>query len=346
MQVRVGQSLSSNACVKSGVPQGSVLGPTLFIAFFNQVLEVPLNSKSNMILYADDMAYLHPLVDDNSATKIQLDIDLISNQIKSMTLQLNAKKCQFMILGLGNPKKKPQISISVDENNLQQVSIYKYLGVEIDDRLNFAQHVSKTTLKTKKCVGALCSTLRKWASKKVFETAITSIAFPLMTYAIEVWYPPDSGQQRKLCRVQKYAARLLTNNFNRQTTYEDLLSSLNWKSFHRLVIERRLLSVYKYVHGTRYIDPHVFPLETANETTRQSQRIRSSSRKHSLSLSTLSQKNQKESKLAAACMRSLWNALPPNVVTAPVKKFVEMTKSEEIFAMLVDRGVVIILDGV
>jgi hypothetical protein len=346
MRVRVGQSFSKPACVDSGVPQGSVLGPTLFITFINQVFEVSMNSKSRIILYADDMVHLHPLDEDNSEGIVQTDIDVISDCIKSMGLKFNADKCQVMVLGLGNPKRKPQLNIFVDGNKLQQVSVYKYLGVDIDDRLSFAAHVCKVAMKTKRCIGALSSSLRKWASKKILESAITSIALPLMLYAIESWYPPDTGQQIKLCRVHKYAARLLTNNFSHLSTYEQLLAALNWRPLPRLVLERRLSLTYKYVHGKRFIDPQVFALEPINDITRQSQRIRANSRKHSLNLSTFTQKNEKENKLAAACMRSLWNALPQDAVTAAERKFEDIMKSDEIFTLFVDSGVMSVLEGV
>jgi hypothetical protein len=317
MQVKVGGSVSQISRVESGVPQGSVLGPSRFISFFNQVAEVPLNSKSRLIMYADDLVYIHPIDSSDSIQIIQSDINLLCNCIKNMVLKLNLQKCKFMVMGLGNTQSRSCYQVFVEGTNLQQVSVYKYLGVDIDDRLCFASRVNKVSMKTQKCVGILSGSLRKWASRSILETAFSSIALPVMLYAIETWYPPDSGLQKKLCRVQKYAARLLTNNFNHQTHYEDLLKFLNWQSLHHVVAERRLLCIRKYINGDRYIAKEIFSIESNEDSIRSSQRIRDRTPKHCLTLSTLAAKNCREAKLAAAQMRSLWNALPDEVVKCP-----------------------------
>jgi hypothetical protein len=96
--VKVENAHSSNARLPSGVPQGSVLGPVLFVAYINAITEVPLNPESHVILFADDMALVHPLILDDSVTAIQEDIDHINNGLTNLSLNLNEKKCEFQIL--------------------------------------------------------------------------------------------------------------------------------------------------------------------------------------------------------------------------------------------------------
>jgi hypothetical protein len=260
MRVKIGDSVSERCSVSSGVPQGSVLGPSLFIAYFNHVAELELDSSSQLVLYADDMAFVHPLNEDDSVVRIQRDINRISQRLKEMCLKANAKKCKSQIICLGTTKIQPP-TFKLEDVELERVAVYRYLGVEFDERLTFATQSWKAATKTKQAIGALCRTLRKWAPDKVFRKAVVTIALPIFLYAIEVWMPPHVKHQVMLERVIKFAVRLLTNNFQKDISYGSLLEAVGWKPLFRLVSERRLLLIRKYLGGERYILETVFPLE-------------------------------------------------------------------------------------
>jgi hypothetical protein len=347
MIVRVGSSFSSPTRVESGVPQGSVLGPTIFNAFINQLFDVPLSRKASIVMYADDLAYVHPVDESDSVSLVQQDVDSISNRIKLTHLKLNASKCQLMVMGLGRSRGRTQIQISADDRPLQQVSVYKYLGVDIDDTFSFSTHVSKVCLKVKRSIGVLSWHLRKWASRKILDTAISSIALPALLYAIEVWYPPAISLQRKVCKVHKYAARLLTNNFRQETQYEELLKVLNWRPLYWTVAERRLLFLRKYIDSLNFSSSNIFVVSADNnENRRQSERLRQSSARHDLQLKIPVHKNEKEGKLAAAQMRKLWNSLPHEVATACGEKFKLILKTDDLFLKLGKSGCMNVLTDV
>jgi hypothetical protein len=84
--VKVENAHSSNARLPTGVPQGSVLGPVLFVAYINAITEVPLNPEPHLILFADEMALVHLLILDDSITAIQEDIDHINNGLTNLFL--------------------------------------------------------------------------------------------------------------------------------------------------------------------------------------------------------------------------------------------------------------------
>jgi len=224
---------------------------------------------------------------------------------------------------------------------LERVSTYRYLGVNIDSRLDFSFHTQCIATSAKRGIGALCHSIRKWAPKQILCTSITAIVLPAFLYAIEVWYPPHLKDKVKLERVNKFAARLILNVFDKQVTYDELLKKLSWKPIYRVVAERRLLLIRKYLEGKRFAPNFLFPLELANEY-RHSERIKCKLHKHSLSLMIMSsQKNVLEVKLAAAHMRILWNSLDETLIKLPFNEFKTRTTSDEVFGYLCSCSAII-----
>jgi hypothetical protein len=327
--------------VTSGVPQGSVIGPTLFLAYINAVTELILGENSRLILYADDMVLTHPLDSEYAAQQIQLDVDKISSCINDLGLSLNTSKCQYEVISLASSKHC--FVVSLNGAQLQQVNTYKYLGVDMDDKLTFAHQTSRVVNNAKKGLGILSRSLRKWATRKVFSAAVTTIVLPAFFYAIEAWYPPHLKQQEKLERVIKYAARLASNNFSAETSYETLLKSLQWKPLFRIVAERRLLTIKKYMDGVRFLPDLVFPVESI-DTNRCSQRLREKQPRHCLTLMVQREhKNKMEDNLAAAQMRILWNALREEDVKLSVNKFKGTIESDDTYNMLCAKNVISVL---
>jgi hypothetical protein len=277
MLVKVNDSISSPVSVTSGVPQGSVIGPTLFLAYINAVTDISLSEGSSLILYADDMAMTHALDSENSVNEIQDDIDKISERIKSLALALNVSKCKYQIISLSTVKLS--ISISLNNTGLEQVQEYKYLGVDVDDKFTFSNHTTRVSCKAKQAIGALCRTLRKWAPGNVFSKIITTLVFPIFLYAIEAWYPPYMKDRVRIERVVKYAARLVSNKFSSELQYDTLLDILNWKPLYRQVAERRLLLIKKYIDRTRFLPEKVFPIIPPS-SSRFSQRLRVIQNRH------------------------------------------------------------------
>jgi hypothetical protein len=138
------------------------------------------------------------------------------------------QKCHFLVISLSNSHSIPA-QLFLHNEPLEQVKSYKNLGVEVDENFTFGKHTSKAVAKAKQWIGTLNRMLRKWASSTILSQAISTIALPAMFYAIEAWYPPHKKHQQQIERVIKFAARLLTNNYDHSIQYEDLLSKLNWK---------------------------------------------------------------------------------------------------------------------
>ena len=153
-----------------------------------------------------------------------------------------------------------------------------------------------------------------------------------------MWFPPAERDKNCLEQVMKFAARLSLNNFNHETTYQQLLDSLKWKPVARIVIEKRLVTIKRYMDGKRYMPQCAFPLELP-PTTRCSQLVRNLNTRKSCILATFkSQSNCLEDKLCAAMMRALWNALSEETVGLRHEAFRSTILSYDFFLYLCNLG--------
>ena len=124
----------------------------------------------------------------------------------------------------------------------------------------------------------------------------------------------------------------------------ELVKQVGWQPLHHTVATRRLTNLKKYLDGVRHIDDDVFVPE-AEPLNRISSRLQAKKKQHGHQLKTqYDARNSKEDKLAAAHARRLWNALPAEVVSASVKAFGEMVKSEEVINELCMCGVISVLE--
>jgi exonuclease III len=346
MRVKVKQTISRSINVTSGVVQGSTLGPTLFVAYINKLAELTLSEKSDIVLYADDIALVHPLDEDASEVQIQDDINKIQESLNDMGLKLNAKKCQYMIFSLSPQGPRRGTVFRLNEEVLIQVDHYKYLGIVMDEKMTFSSHTKQVVSKTKRSIGALSRWLRKWASSQVLGIAIQSISLPILMYAIEVWYPPDLINQKNVEKIQKFGARLVSNDFRHDVNYEELLAKSKWKPLFRIVAERRLTSIHGYMNGTKYVPQELFPVQNLDNRRRSSRLAEIRNTNRSLMLCTARHANTKESKLAACQMVTLWNSLDEDVIRHTLGRFKEYIKSDECHKKLLSKGAIVNLNDI
>ena len=203
-QVRVNGEYSSTVPVLSGVPQGSVLGPALFLIFVADASDMVKNFIS---LYADDTklhSYIldaHSPDDAHTSLSLQEDLNILAGWCESMQMSYNLDKCHIIHMGKHNseyqytlPKvvnyKKTANYISYDLkfHNLAKVLEEKDLGVIVDSKLNFRKHISEKISKANTML-FLIKTTFKYLDAEMFQLLYKTLVRPHLEYASPVWSP-------------------------------------------------------------------------------------------------------------------------------------------------------------
>ena len=146
--VCVGGSSSNLQPVLSGVPQGSVLGPVLFIFYINDITNVQLMAGT-MSLCADDIMFYRVIRSAIDYQALQIDIDSLCCWTDSNLLTFNAIKCKYMIVSRKKQPTLPSSPITIKAASLEHVSSYKYLGVWLTSTLNWSLQVTEVCKKAR-----------------------------------------------------------------------------------------------------------------------------------------------------------------------------------------------------
>ena len=178
---------STTLPVISGVPQGSVLGPLLFLIYINGLSSIQL-SDGTLILFADDIVIYRPICSITDFFLIQKDTDTISVWIKDNLLTLNVQKCKQMII---SRKQRPPIPVNlmVDGKALKLVNDYKYLGVWITNDLSWAKQIEENCKKANKKIGMLYRRFYEFCSTDTLKCLYVAFVRPHLEYAVPVWDP-------------------------------------------------------------------------------------------------------------------------------------------------------------
>ena len=230
-----------------GVPQGSILGPILFIVFTS---DLPCHlTHGSIISYADDTVHLDCSLPDESSLqslKVRLETTVMElhNWFSANSLKMNQNKTDFMLVGSKqNLKKSAGFNFQNCDSTLQPSATVKLLGVTIDAELSWDAHVKRVV---KKCNGILISLFkfRHYFSQDAMKILIQTYVFPHITYCLCVWGGAAKGLLHKIQKLINFAARIVTG-FRKHHHITPALNSLKWPRIEALVARRDLLKVFK-----------------------------------------------------------------------------------------------------
>ena len=255
-RVVVNGSTSKSIPVVSGVAQGSVLGPLLFLIYVDSISQLRLSNNSKLIMYADDILLYKTILMLTDYTELQEDINHIFDWSTSNEMSFNISKCKQMLLSRKKNSVAPT-SMLLNGCPLQIVRSYRYLGFLITSDLSWSDHIGFLCSKAKKMLGLLYRQFSNNSSSLTMKKLYLSLVRPLLEYGAEVWHPHLSKDIWALESVQKFALRVCSKGWT--TDYQSLLDKFQLPSLENRRLFLSLCKFFKIIHKQIYFPPEIVP---------------------------------------------------------------------------------------
>ena len=291
---------SDTVPVSSGVPQGSVLGPLLFLLYINDLPDC-VSSQSTTRLFADDCLLYRKIQSQDDAKKLQEDLDALQQWESDWLMTFNPQKCQT--ISVTNKRKPVNKTYSIHDQSLQKVSSAKYLGVHIQQNMNWNHHISMVTKKANSTRAFLQRNMSS-CPRNVKVLCYKSLLRPVLEYGCEVWDPFTKDNTRKLEMVQRRYARFTSGDHCRTSSVTDMLRRLQWPTLEERRAQFKVLMVYRILNSlvdvpaAQYFNP-----------------VSTSLRGHQLKIHIPYARTCTYQKTFVPDAIRLWNSLPANTVT-------------------------------
>ncbi|CAH1259103.1 VWDE [Branchiostoma lanceolatum] len=215
--------------VTSGVPQGTVLGPLLFLLYIN---DLPSSVDSHVRLFADDCLIYRTISTPSDAQGLQSDLDALTDWQNRWLMSFNPSKCHILHI---TRKKHPILTqYSLSGEALTGVKSHPYLGVQLSDDLRWDTHINYATSKTGRVLGVIRRNLTHCPSR-VKATCYKALVRSHLEYSATVWDPYTTKGIQAVEAVQRRAARVTLNDYRQTSSVTQMLNDLQWT----LLSERR-----------------------------------------------------------------------------------------------------------
>jgi len=193
-----------------GVPQGSILGPLLFLIYINDIVKI--SPILNMILFADDTnLFISGKNLTETVTKLNQELCKLSNWFKVNKLSLNVKKTNYIIFRNKSKKIEKIPEIIIDNCKINPVTSCKFLGVIINENLSWADHIETIRKKISKNIG-LIKHIKHQLSVDVLRSLYFALVSPYLEYCNMVWAIGSNTALNQLFITQKRAIRVISNS--------------------------------------------------------------------------------------------------------------------------------------
>ena len=226
--VQVNDEVSSLKTISTGVPQGSILGPLLFIIYMNDIAKV--TDKFHFTLYADDTSLSEPLCTFTVNTgnrkalsdAINTELQLIYDWLSLNKLSLNVKKTKMMIFHTRQRNIQNVIpKLVINGTPIEYVKHFNFLGIVLDEHMTWVPHTNKLACKIARTIGTL-KRLKRLLPRSILITLYNSLVLPHLNYGILTW----GSKSNRLDKLHKCALRTVTNSkYNAHT--EPIFKKLN-----------------------------------------------------------------------------------------------------------------------
>lgn len=200
--------------VEYGVPQGSILGPTLFLVYINELCNIDI-TNGKIITFADDTVLVFSSVTWQEVfLTTQEGFNSITNWLRNNILTLNIDKTKYMAFSYKNIKNPPYanfdiIAHSCTLNNthcncikIERCCQIKYLGIIVDQNLNFSQHIQSLVKRLRKLI-FIFKTLRRAANISILKSVYFALCQSIISYCITCWGGAPKSYMLELERAQR-----------------------------------------------------------------------------------------------------------------------------------------------
>lgn len=251
------------------MPQGTVLGPLLFLIFINDIAN---NVTSSIRLFADDCLVYRETSKKEECELLQKDLDELVSWSKTWGMAFNVKKCN--IVSITNVKKNRQRhSYEMDGQPIKTIDNTPYLGVNINNKLQWQQHIDNISSAANRMLGFLSRTMRK-CPQKLKERAYKTMVRPKLEYCSSIWDPHQQKYVAKIEMVQRRAARFVKNIHHRHSTGPQpsvtaMVNQLGWTPLKDRRYNNRIALLYKVNNNLIEVPAEYHPVPNNNRASRR-----------------------------------------------------------------------------
>lgn len=290
---------SSPLPIKAGVPQGSILGPILFLIYANDITQ---DLQSDPFLFADDTTLLD-IFDNSYQSDLLLNSDLLKIQIwaKQWLVDFNPTKTVSMTFSTKLHPSPPAELIFFD-SPLNQVETHKHLGITFHSKMQWRHHVDNITRSCLKRINILRSIKYRYP-RDTLATIYCSTIRPILEYGCAVFYEEGSELAKDLERIQ-YQAGLQITGALRNTSYSKILNELGWQSLAVRIQFLRSTLLYKAING------HISPTFSTYINQRLSRTAIDYNLRHRPNILAPPHRSQRYNRSFIPSSTNHWNTLP------------------------------------
>ena len=254
---------SSPCKVSSGVPQGSVLGPTLFLLYINDISE---GIHSQIKLFADDCLVYRNVQTSTDQQILQQDLNTLMKWADKWQMKFNIRKCKIM--QISNHRNKIHCIYTMDGTPLATTEQHSYLGVQLHHKLSWEPHIDHICSKANRTLGFLQRNLQHCPTH-LRELAYKQFVLPVLEYCSTIWDPHHQKYISKLEMVQHRAARFVLGRpwrRHQRDSITTMLSTLKWPVLYERRRWARLTLLYKLLHNLLQIPERYLPSLSTSRT--------------------------------------------------------------------------------
>ena len=238
-RVVINGNMSSWKCVSSGVPQGSVLGPLLFLIFINDIDD---GINSEILKFADDTKLYRKVNNTDDSVLLQSDLDKLVDWSQRWQMSFNVSKCKVLHLGQSNHN----LHYSMNGVTLVSVEDERDLGVNISNSLKPSKQCAMAAARANRILGLIRRNFN-CLGREVVLNLYKQLVRPHLEYAIQSWCPFYDKDKFLLEQVQRRATRLISDV--RHLPYECRLRSLGLTTLNLRRVRGDMIQVFKFLSG-------------------------------------------------------------------------------------------------